>query len=211
MMLGSLLALAVASQTLFSYALSMRWFRNRKDRSPAKTRIVLSAYVCAAIQLPVIALAGAVPAACRVAGVCLYLVGALVFWWARSAHGGQRPGFVCSNAPPTFLTQTGPYRLIRHPIYSGYLFAWAAGPVIAAQPWLVLPALWMFALHYQAARQEERHFAQSPLAREYAEYRRRTGMFLPSVAGLVGLWAGRPAHEGRHANTGGERDARHVA
>src|SRR5262249_2202493 len=88
----------------------------------------------------------------------------------------------------SFLTQTGPYRVIRHPIYSAYLLAWLAGPIIAAQPWLLLTTLWMVILHYLAARQEERSFGASSFAQDYQSYRRRTGMFLPSVIGLLGLF-----------------------
>jgi protein-S-isoprenylcysteine O-methyltransferase Ste14 len=214
MKLDSALALAVASLTLFSFGLSMRWFRNRKDRSAAKTRLIVSAYVCAAIQLPIIALSHPVPVWCRWAGVGLYLAGAVIFWWARASHRGQRPAFAGSNVMPTFLTQTGPYRLIRHPIYSGYLFAWFAGAVIAGQPWLLLPAGWMAVLHYLAARQEERYFAQSPMARDYEAYQRRAGMFLPSV-GAVAAFArnagSQPAAKEQGGNTAGEGDKRHVA
>jgi protein-S-isoprenylcysteine O-methyltransferase Ste14 len=91
---------------------------------------------------------------------------------------------------PQFLTQRGPYRLIRHPIYTAYLLVWLAGPVIAAQPWLLLTTLWMASLHYYAARQEEQQFARSDLAGDYAVYRRGTGMFVPSPLGCWRLLAG---------------------
>ena len=52
----------------------------------------------------------------------------------------KRPGVVAGNArkhpafafiptTPVSFTKTGPYRLIRHPIYTAYLLTWLAGPV----------------------------------------------------------------------------------
>jgi protein-S-isoprenylcysteine O-methyltransferase Ste14 len=188
MKLDTFLAFAVAGLTLLVYGLGMRWFHNRKDRTPAKTRITVSAYICAAVQLTVILLSQPVPAVCRWIGAGLYVLGMVIFWWSRAAHAGRRLAFVHSNASPSFLTQTGPYRVIRHPIYSAYLLAWLAGPIISAQPWLLLTTLWMVVLHYLAARQEERSFGASAFAQDYERYRRRTGMFLPSVIGLLGLF-----------------------
>ncbi len=85
---------------------------------------------------------------------------------------------------PTFLTQSGPYRLVRHPIYSAYLLAWVAGPVICGQPLLLLSTLVMAVIYFFAARQEESWFAGSELAEDYRRYRSRTGMFVPSPAAL---------------------------
>jgi protein-S-isoprenylcysteine O-methyltransferase Ste14 len=127
----------------------------------------------------------------RAVGVGLYLLAHLVYWWSLAAHGGKRPAFALVAVKPQFLTQGGPYRLIRHPIYTAYLLVWLAGPVIAAQPWLLLTTLWMASLHYYAARLEERQFAGSELAHDYALYRRRTGMFAPTPTGCWRVLAGR--------------------
>jgi protein-S-isoprenylcysteine O-methyltransferase Ste14 len=181
----NLVAFIFASLTLLTFGLSMRWFRDRKEVTPAKTRLVLSAYVCATVQLLAVAFAPRPPAVCLGVGVGLYLLAQGVFWWARTAHGGQRPAFAGTTGRPTFLTQTGPYRFIRHPIYTAYLLAWLAGAIVSAQPWLLIPAGWMALLHYLAARQEEGHFAETPFAQDYEAYRRRTGMFFPSVRGLL--------------------------
>jgi protein-S-isoprenylcysteine O-methyltransferase Ste14 len=174
------LSFAVGGLTLLRFGLGMRWFQHAKERNASKRLLEISAYLSAVVQLLVILISPAVPVAFQLLGVTLYGLGLVVFGWARSAHGSQRPAFAGVAVIPSFLTQTGPYRVIRHPIYTAYLLAWLAGPVIAAQPWLLLTTIWMFALHYRAARQEELSFAHTPLAVEYAAYQRRTGMFVPN-------------------------------
>jgi protein-S-isoprenylcysteine O-methyltransferase Ste14 len=176
----SFLSFAVAGLTLLRFGLGMKWFQHARERTASKRLLEASAYVSAFVQLLVILISPPAPLPLRVLGVALYVLALVVFGWARLAHGTQRPAFVGVAVIPSFLTQTGPYRVIRHPIYTGYLLAWFAGPVIAAQPWLLLPAVWMFFLHYRAARQEELSFAHTPFARDYAAYQRRTGMFVPN-------------------------------
>jgi protein-S-isoprenylcysteine O-methyltransferase Ste14 len=195
MKLDAMLAVGTATVTLLSFGAGMRWFRKANDRTPAKLGLTLSALLCGAVQLAVITGAHAPPAPLRWAGIGLYLLAHLVYWWSLAAHGGKRPAFALVPVKPTFLTQRGPYRLVRHPIYTAYLLAWLAGPVVAARPWLLLTTLWMLALHYYAARQEERLFAQTEFADDYAAYKGRTGMFVPtprSVAFLVAKPASGP-------------------
>src|SRR5262249_13208273 len=119
-----------------------------------------------------------------VIGTGLFGLALGVYWWARAAHGKERPNFAFIPTTPTVLTQEGPYRVIRHPIYTAYLLAWIAGPVICAQPLLLLLTLFMVGLYWHAARQEERWFAGSDLAAAYDRYRSRTGMFFPSPTAL---------------------------
>jgi protein-S-isoprenylcysteine O-methyltransferase Ste14 len=193
MTLDTVVAVGTASVTLLAFGAGMKWFRKSNDRSPAKLFLTLSAVVCAVVQVAVVARSQPPSALFRGAGVGLYVLAQLVYWWSLAAHGGKRPAFALVAVTPQFLTQVGPYRLIRHPIYTAYLLVWLAGPVIAAQPWLLLTTLWMAALHYYTARQEERHFAHSDLAREYALYRRRTGMFVPTPQACWRLFAGERA------------------
>jgi protein-S-isoprenylcysteine O-methyltransferase Ste14 len=187
MKIDALLALGTASATLLSFGAGMKWFRKANDRTPAKVGLTACAVACAVVQLVVISRSHPPSALFLAAGVGLYLLAHGVYWWSLAAHGGKRPAFALVPVRPTFLTESGPYRLVRHPIYTAYLLAWLAGPVIAAEPWLLLTTLGMFLLHYHAARQEERLFAQSELAAAYEAYRGRTGMFLPTLPAGKGM------------------------
>jgi protein-S-isoprenylcysteine O-methyltransferase Ste14 len=186
-----IVAVSAASVNLFCFVRATRWFRGSRDATPAKTRLTISAYVCAFVQIGVIVCSRPGPAFVW-AGLGVYLLAHGVFWWARAAHGKQRPAFAGLGVRPTFLTQTGPYRLVRHPIYTAYLILWVAGAVISARPWLLLTAAWMGCLHYVVASQEERSFADTDLAGDYRSYQDRTGMFFPNPL----KWFGRHAAGG---------------
>jgi len=174
----------LASLTLASFGVMMKsFFRCAGQRTAAKTCLILSALVCSLLELTVVILVRSKTGLWGWAGMACLVLANLVFWWSLSAHGKARPAFAFIPASPVSLTRTGPYRLIRHPIYSAYLLAWLAGPIATLQLWLLLPVAWMWLLYYRAGRQEEQFFSSSAYAPEYAEYRKQTGMFFPKVTG----------------------------
>jgi protein-S-isoprenylcysteine O-methyltransferase Ste14 len=116
---------------------------------------------------------------------CLGMAGALLlFEWARRSIRGQYFSYVFSDDTPALLWTGGPFAYIRNPFYASYLLAMASAT-------LMLPALFRLAvfagtvlLLTSAARHEERKFARSPLAGEYASYLQRTGRFIPRLSGI---------------------------
>jgi len=107
----------------------------------------------------------------------LAAVGGLVGVWAL-AH--NRPGNFNIRPTPRAggqLVHEGPYRWIRHPMYTaviacGCACAWAAG---TPWGWLVAAAL-VAVLSIKAGFEERWMLLQHP---GYAEYRRRTRRFVP--------------------------------
>ena len=76
------------------------------------------------------------------------------------------------------IVDTGPYALVRHPIYTGLLLAGFA-TAIARGRWEALIGAALFALGcWIKARQEER-FLSEELGHEYAAYRKRVPMLVP--------------------------------
>lgn len=112
---------------------------------------------------------------------CLYVASFALFWSAVSVHRHRPPTLCYSSDIPVHLIVSGPYRWVRHPFYTSYMLAWLGGIVASHQPWLVLSLLIMSALYFRAARLEESKFAASSLAVEFADYSKRTGMFLPRI------------------------------
>ncbi|MBX3635206.1 MAG: hypothetical protein KF683_07450 [Rubrivivax sp.] len=99
--------------------------------------------------------------------------------WALSAN---RPGnFNIHPAPRPggTLVQHGPYRWIRHPMYSTLLLAGLAAARLAGgtAPWLTLAAL-AAVLAAKAAVEERALLLQHA---GYADYRRRTWRFVPGL------------------------------
>ena len=79
----------------------------------------------------------------------------------------------------TELVQHGPYRWVRHPIYSGFLVMLIGNVMVV--PHLVVDAaalLTAFGLAYQAHR-EEKHLLRT-FGDRYAQYVARTGCFAPT-------------------------------
>ncbi len=111
--------------------------------------------------------------------VTLIALGLVFAIWARHALGGNWSGSVTVKEGHE-LVQDGPYRWVRHPIYTGVLVmilgtGLAAGRVhgLLAFP-IALAALWL------KSRMEERWMA-AQFADRYATYRSRTWALIPFV------------------------------
>lgn len=75
------------------------------------------------------------------------------------------------------LIQTGLYKYIRHPIYTGLLFFGLGWALVNHSFFLLLMWVGLIALFYfKALYEEQRLVQQFP---DYAKYQTRTGMFLP--------------------------------
>jgi phosphatidylglycerol:prolipoprotein diacylglycerol transferase len=129
-------------------------------------------------------------AAARALGLVLsvggtaWMAGAMWLLWRA---GGGLP---ISHLPPVRLTLGGPYTVMRHPIYAGYVAAFAGAGALAGSlgRGLIVPALlaWgsaIYALAFEEARLERRFGAP------YVAYRERTPAFLPSRAPVRALVA----------------------
>lgn len=79
------------------------------------------------------------------------------------------------------ILQTGPYRVIRHPIYLSYSLAWLAAPVATHSVFLGVTAVVMIGCYVASAQEEERLLATGKRAAEYEKYRARTWRMIPFV------------------------------
>lgn len=82
---------------------------------------------------------------------------------------------------PDKILRTGPYRVIRHPIYLSYSLAWLAAPVAMQSVVLGATAVFMIGCYVTSAREEERLLAAGPRAADYAQYRARTWRMIPYI------------------------------
>lgn len=107
--------------------------------------------------------------------------GLIFAWWARIHLGRLWSDWGMATKAAHRVVDTGPYRLVRHPIYSGLIFAAFATAIekgtLAA---LLGAAILSFALYTRARREE--HFLRAELGeRAYDAYARKTAMLVPSV------------------------------
>lgn len=79
------------------------------------------------------------------------------------------------------ILSTGPYRVIRHPIYLSYALAWFAAPVAMHSVALGLTAVVLTTCYLISAHEEERLLASGPRAADYAKYRAGTWRLIPFI------------------------------
>jgi protein-S-isoprenylcysteine O-methyltransferase Ste14 len=89
------------------------------------------------------------------------------------------------------LAVTGPYAMVRHPIYGAVLWSGTAAVAFAFESWLVLAAV--VPLHFLWIRlvQQEEMELQERFGEEYTRYATETGQFLPRLSSLKRAAGGR--------------------
>jgi protein-S-isoprenylcysteine O-methyltransferase Ste14 len=111
-------------------------------------------------------------------GLVLFLAGLAFAIWAR-LHIGRNWGTPMSQKDEPELVTTGPYRLVRHPIYSGIVLALAGTAVALSWQWLIAAALAGVYFVYSATV-EERNLTER-LPDSYPAYKASTKMLVPFV------------------------------
>ena len=117
--------------------------------------------------------------ALEVTGIALVAAGLLFCVWARIVLGGNWSGTVTLKEGHV-IVRSGPYRLLRHPIYTGLLVAFAGSAVALGEwrGWLAVAIL--AAALWRKLRIEERWLLES-FGAEYAAYRQSTWALIPFV------------------------------
>jgi protein-S-isoprenylcysteine O-methyltransferase Ste14 len=113
------------------------------------------------------------------AWICVALI-ALAFafnWWAR-VHLGPLWSGTITKKPDHRIVDTGPYAIVRHPIYTGFLLAILATAAAKGTILGVIAALMLAAGIWMKARLEE-GWLSAELGPGYDAYRRRVPMLVP--------------------------------
>lgn len=110
----------------------------------------------------------------------LFVCSAVLFIFSIRTHHGHELNFAFTQVVSKNLVTTGPYSLVRHPLYTSYILAWVAG-VLASNLYLIVPTIGMFVLYFRAAKHEEETLLKSQFGEEYRSYVARTKMFIPFV------------------------------
>jgi protein-S-isoprenylcysteine O-methyltransferase Ste14 len=112
-------------------------------------------------------------------GLCVMvtILGLLFAVWARLILGSNWSGTVTIKTNHQ-LIRRGPYRWIRHPIYTGMLAALLATAVIQGLLSGMIGFAFVLLALYRKARREESFLSQE-FGDGFLEHRQHTGMFLP--------------------------------
>jgi protein-S-isoprenylcysteine O-methyltransferase Ste14 len=111
-------------------------------------------------------------------GLAVFGVGLGFAIWAR-VHLGRNWGTPMTQKNEPELVTSGPYHLVRHPIYSGILLA-GIGTAVALS-WLWLTAVLLAGIYFVYSAAVEERYMTEQFPDTYREYKRSSRMFVPFV------------------------------
>ena len=117
--------------------------------------------------------------ALEIAGVALTFLGLPLTIWSR-AHLGRYWSGVVALKQDHRLIQSGPYRVVRHPLYSGIILA-AIGMGLCVTTWSSLLGIALLTTCFDRRAHKEDALLASEFGAEFAAYRQHTGRLMPGV------------------------------
>ena len=108
----------------------------------------------------------------------LTLAGISFTWWAR-IHLGRFWSNAITHKEGHHVIDTGPYGIVRHPIYTGLITGMLATGIAVGTVTAILGALLISFGMWQKARMEERFLSVELGADAYGSYCRRVPMIIP--------------------------------
>ncbi len=111
-------------------------------------------------------------------GLAVFVAGLALAVWAR-VYLGRNWGMPMSQKADPELVTTGPYRSVRHPIYTGIILAMIGTTIAVSLYWLVAVIL-IGAYFIYSATVEERLMART-FPDTYPAYKQLTKMLIPFV------------------------------
>lgn len=101
-----------------------------------------------------------------------------LFWYSHKTIGRYWSMQVQLKKAHRLVTD-GPYRYVRHPLYTA-LFLGYLGTLLALQSWTLVAWFPVFVASYVLFAREEQQIMERGFGEAYRAYCRRTGMFLPT-------------------------------
>ncbi len=111
-------------------------------------------------------------------GALLTFLGIGIAVWAR-VHLGRNWGMPMSLKENPELVTTGPYRYVRHPIYSGIILALLGSALIGGPFWLLVVVL--FGIYFIYSAKQEEKLMSKEFPDQYPAYMKRSKMLIPWV------------------------------
>jgi protein-S-isoprenylcysteine O-methyltransferase Ste14 len=111
-------------------------------------------------------------------GLVVFLLGLALAVWAR-VYLGRNWGMPMTQKVDPELVTSGPYRRVRHPIYSGIILAMIGTAIAVSLYWLVAVVV-LGGYFIYSATVEERYLAER-FPDSYPEYKRSTKMLIPFI------------------------------
>ena len=171
------------------YVLGSALFTNRIKRREAfgarllDAALLFGGYTLMFSQVPIFGMAHLhfvrPQKALQIAGVVLTYVGLPLTIWSRARLGRYWSGVVALKQDHR-LIQSGPYRVVRHPLYSGLILA-AIGFSLCLTTWSCLLGALSLMICFERRAYKEDALLAAEFGAEFEAYRRRTGRLMPRL------------------------------
>jgi protein-S-isoprenylcysteine O-methyltransferase Ste14 len=112
-------------------------------------------------------------------GIFVTCLGVAVAIWARYILGQYWSARVEVKVDHQLIC-SGPYALVRHPIYTGLLLA-SVGTALFVGEWRAILAIAFAAIGFSIKAKQEESLMKSEFGGRYQEYRKRTGFLIPRM------------------------------
>jgi len=112
----------------------------------------------------------------NIAGLVICALGLSLAIWAR-LYLGRNWGMPMSLKESPELVTSGPYRFIRHPIYSGILLALLGSALVSGIVWFIL--FLFFGTYFVLASRGEERLMTRQFPNHYPQYMKRTKALVP--------------------------------
>ncbi|WP_224400960.1 isoprenylcysteine carboxylmethyltransferase family protein [Pseudonocardia sp. ICBG1034] len=157
---------------------------------PVTVTIIIPVLIVTTVGTAAVDLGPAPGSLTLVAGSLLVVAGVAMLAWTISLFARSGAGTLSPQDPPRTLVIRGPYRHVRHPMFSGVLGI-VLGEAIAARSLTLLAWFALFALFVavMVSRVEEPRLARR-FGNDYARYRDNVPRWLPR---LLSWHASRPS------------------
>lgn len=115
----------------------------------------------------------------QILGCVIAISGLPLFLSAMNAAERARFRLAFDHGFPIFIMMEGPYRYLRHPLYTSYMILWSGWALATYTVWSIPFVVIVLISYIVAAASEERKLSQSHFAKDYEAYRKQTGPFWP--------------------------------
>ena len=155
---------------------------NKPEQTIANLLMIIAALLVFDMKLDGILAIAITPntSAFGIAGMIVCAAAVAFAVWARLSLGKNWSGAVITLKADHKLITTGPYKFVRHPIYTGFLFALVGVTLTVGTLSTYIGVLFMLAAFLIRIKKEEA-LMTSQFPGEYTEYKKRSKILIPFV------------------------------
>ncbi len=114
----------------------------------------------------------------QIVGLTFFYIGGFIYNWVLIVAGKYVRPAPSGALENHLLITTGPFRIVRHPLYFSYVCIIFGLALVLSTYWLLIPLLFVIIGIYPTAKAEEDVLIDQ-FGRDYVEYQKEVGMLFP--------------------------------